>query len=68
MNDPVSLVPGKTDKERADDYRARLTPLLEQAAAIVGEARQAGFIIGFNISPDQFGRVKVQTIDVTKPL
>lgn len=64
----MTLVPGKTDAERAADIRAKLTPILEQAAAIVGEARREGLIITFNISPDQFGRSRIQALDITKPL
>lgn len=69
MNDPIKLaVDGRNDAERATDYRTRLRPLLEQVAAIVYEARKEGFIVGFALAPDQYGRTQVGNIDVTKPL
>ncbi len=64
----VSINPAKTDPEKAAQIRAMLTPVLEQVCAIVGDARANGLIVSFNIAPDQFGRVKVQALDITKPL
>jgi hypothetical protein len=64
----ASLVPGKTDAEKAAKIRADITPILEQVCAVVGAARAEGMIVSFNIAPDQFGRVKVQALDITKPL
>lgn len=68
MNEAVTLVPGKTDAEKASQIRADLLPILEQVCAVVGKARGEGMIVSFNIAPDQFGRVKVQALDITKPL
>lgn len=66
--EPVQLVPDKSDADMASDLRSKLMPILVQASAVVQEGRDKGFIISFNISPDQFGRVRVQTVDIVKPL
>lgn len=63
-----SIRPQPTDAQKAEDYRARLKPVLEQAASLITEARREGLIIGFNLMPDQFGIQRVGEISVTKPL
>lgn len=69
MNDAVHILQTQmTDTQKAEGYRERLKPILEQAAAIVTEARREGLMIGFNLMPDQFGIQRVGDISVTKPL
>lgn len=68
MNDPVSIVSGKSDVERAADLRAKVRPLLEQVCAVLGEANRDGMVIVFNLAPDQFGRQSIQNLTVHKPL
>lgn len=58
----------KSDSEKAAEYRAKLVPLLEHACAILNSARSEGLIVGFNVNPDQYGRHRIQAIDVTRPL
>lgn len=65
---PVTYVKSLNDAQKAEDYRTRLKPILEQAAAIVTEARREGLFIGFNMIADQFGIQRVGDISVTKPL
>ena len=62
------LEPGQSDADKAAAYRAEITPLLERVVEVVARAKKDGLNIGFNISPDQYGRPKIQTIDVVKPL
>lgn len=65
----ASLVTTKSDAELAAEYRRRIGPIMDQVREIVGEARSKhGLIIGFNIGPDQFGRIKVLALDITKSL
>lgn len=65
----ASLVTTKSDVELAKAYRDRLAPLLEQACEVVTEARRNhGLHIGFNLTPDGFGRQTVQNFSVTKSL
>lgn len=69
MTDPIELVPGKTDAEKAAAYRAEMLPVLKQVCDIIQRARFDGLIIGWdNIGIDQFGRTVVPPINVTKPL
>lgn len=65
----VTLVPGKTDGEKAAAYRAEIGPLLTQLADILYRARQDGLNVGWTgFGIDQFGRSVVPNIDITKPL
>ena len=57
-----------TAAQRAEAYREECRPLLEELAQIIQRARADGLIIGFNVAPDQYGRMKVGEISVTKPL
>lgn len=65
----VTLVPGKTDTDKAAAYRAEMQPVLEQVCDIIQRARQDGLVVGWDsIGMDQFGRTIVPRINVTKPL
>lgn len=69
MNEAISLVPGKTDAEKAAAYRAEMQPVLEKVCDIIQRARSDGLVVGWdNIGIDQFGRTVVPHINVTKPL
>lgn len=65
---PVQLVTGKTDAEKAATYRAELMPILEKVAGVLNRARAEGLIVGFSVNADQYGRHRIQVIDVTRPL
>lgn len=69
MSDPaISLVPSKTDAEKAAGYRAELMPLFDQLCVVLNRAKADGLIINFNVGADQYGRIKLQATDVLKPL
>lgn len=57
-----------SDRERASDYRARLAPVLEQAAAILNEAAGEGIDVSFQMPRDQYGRWTVPQINVVRVL
>lgn len=58
----------KTDVEKAAAYRAELRPLLEKVVAVLQRARNEGMNISWAMGPDQYGRMQVPNIDVTRPL
>lgn len=58
----------KTDKQKADDYRAQIIAALGDACEIMNKARADGMVISFNLGPDQYGRTSVQNLGVVKPL
>ncbi len=64
----ISFVPSKSDAEKAEAYRAEMTEALKPVLDILNRARNDGLIIGWAIGADQFGRVTMPKIDVTKPL
>lgn len=57
-----------SDRDRAVDYRGRLAPLLEQAAAVLNEAAREGIEISFQMPRDQYGRWAIPTINVVRVL
>ncbi len=68
MGEPVTLMTNKTDTQKAEAYRAEMTEALKPVLDILNRARNDGLIIGWAIGADQFGRVTMPKIDVTKPL
>lgn len=68
MSNVSSIAAGKTDKQRADEIKARLRPILEQACVILAEAQADGLKVTFGVGPDAFGRQSVTSLDVVKPL
>jgi len=64
----LSIVSSVTDATKADSYRAELRPILEQAGKIMDRAKADGLVVSWNLSPDQYGRMRVADISVVKPL
>lgn len=66
---PIQLVTGKTDADLAQEFRAEAQPLLDAWAALVTKVHAQGFQIGFNMTPDSFGkRFRINEISIVKPL
>lgn len=53
-----------TDKEIADNYRARLIEAYEPVFAIIDEARAEGFEINFSSGPGPDGKIAVQAVRI----
>lgn len=69
MNEPIKLATDrKSDADLAKAYRDEMRAALGPVCDILQRARNDGLVIGWNISPDQYGRINVPNIDVTKPL
>lgn len=68
MNEAVTLVPGQTDAEKAEKYRKELTESLKPVIEILERAKRDGLVVQWNIAADEFGRIRVPFINVTKPL
>lgn len=69
MNSVADVIPIKlSDKERAEQLRGQLRPLLEQACEIISDARRDGLVVTFNLGPDQYGNQRVSALDILRPL
>jgi len=68
MTEAIQLTPTKSDTEKAQDYKAEITPVLEQACRIISSARREGLDINFALGPDQFGVQRIQMLTITKSL
>ena len=64
----ITLVPTKSDKDLADEYRQRLREAFRPILDIMDEASKNGLLVGFNIARDPFGKAIIQEIQVNKPL
>lgn len=68
-NETVAYMDAKpTDKERAEQLRGQLRPLLEQACDLITGARREGLVITFGLGPDQYGIQRVTSLDILRPL
>lgn len=56
-----------SDAEKAKRYRALLDAPLTEICRIFDEAKKDGLHVGFNVTPDQFGRSVAQIV-ISKPL
>ena len=68
MNDTLTVVPGKTDRELAEDFRSRVRDALQPVLAIMDEVNAAGLVIGWRVERNAFGRNAVTVIEVSRPL
>lgn len=67
--DPIPYPAAKlSDKDRAEQLRTQLRPLLDQACDLITQARREGLVITFNLGPDQYGIQRVAALDILKPL
>jgi hypothetical protein len=64
----VEMKGKRSDADLAFDLKNRIRFSLEQAAAIMDEARQAGLVLQFQFGIDGFGRNVIASIAVVKPL
>lgn len=62
----VTLVPTKSDKDRADEFRTRSLEAIKPLLDVMSEATRAGFNISFNISPNFMGQATVTSLGITK--
>ena len=69
MSNVHALEPVRTDAMAAQEYRERLTPLLEKVADLLSEAKSEGYALSWNIQSDSFGkRFRCVEIAVSKVL
>jgi hypothetical protein len=68
MNDTLTVVPGKTDREIADDIRLRVLDALNLVLAIMDEVNAAGLVIGWRVERNGFGKNVATVIEINRPL
>lgn len=67
-NNVATILTGKTDAQRAEEYRAELLPLLQQVCEVLDRSRRDGLVVSFSLAPDQYGRQTSGPIGVVRPL
>lgn len=66
---PFVAIDGKeSDAQKAESYRNKLRPILEQAAAVMNEASKDGLVLGWNVGRDAVGFARVSMIEVVRHL
>lgn len=65
----IDIVPGKSDLEKANEFRERTMAPLNDLIGLINEARRDGLIIQFQIGPpDAFNRQSLTLLEITKKL
>lgn len=62
----ISLVPGRTDKDLADDLRAKLIEAMKPVLAVLDDAKAAGFVVGFACGVDFLGKSVMTQLTIAK--
>lgn len=66
INNPLKLVPGKTDAETANDLRKRLVEAYQPLLKLADEANDVGMAFQCAIGPDAFGKFQIQQCQIMK--
>lgn len=66
MNEPIQLVPGKSDAEMAVDFRKRIIELYEPLLELLTEANNKGFAINVGCGLDGLGRIAILQLQISK--
>lgn len=68
MADPLSIVPGKPDKETADDLRKRAEEAMKPVLMIMDEANESGLTMSLNLGVDYKGKNVITNLTIFKKL
>lgn len=66
MNDIAKLVPTKPDSERAKEIKADLIEKLKPILESLTKYHAEGFQVNFNLGPNSFNEIVLQTLIVSK--
>ena len=66
MNDPVKLVPTKPDAELAEELKHEIAEALKPALEATTKALSLGFHVSFNIGPNAFKQIVIQSLTLSK--
>lgn len=62
----VKLVPGKSDKELAEELKQEFISSSKPLSDVMTKATKLGFQINFQMAPNTFGEVVIQTLTIAK--
>ena len=68
MAEAFSIVPGKSDKETADDLKKRAEEAMRSVCALMDEANESGLTLSFNLGVDYKGHNVLTNLTVFKKL
>lgn len=66
MNDVVKLAPGKSDYEKANEYKKRAAHAAEEFMNVLTEASEEGFKFQVTFGENAFGKVIIQHLQLVK--
>jgi hypothetical protein len=66
MNEPVKLVPGKSDQEIANELKAEIVESSKAYMAVMTKAYKLGFNIQVAMGPNAFNEVVIQQLVISK--
>lgn len=68
MAEPLSIVPGKSDKETADDLKKKAEEAMKAVLVLMDEANESGLTLSFNLGVDYKGHNVLTNLTVFKKL
>jgi uncharacterized iron-regulated protein len=66
VTEPIQLVPGKSDKEIAEELKAEIIETSKAYLAVITKAHRLGFHVQMGSSPNAFGEVVIQQLVIAK--
>ena len=66
MTEPLTIIPGRPDKEMAEDFKRRMLEAAKPLCLLMDEVKAAGFTMTFSLGPDAMGRSVVTQLGVSK--
>lgn len=66
MNDPIQLVTTKPDAELAEELKAEIREAIKPYLEVSTKIHKLGFILQMQMSPNAFGEVIIQQLNLMK--
>jgi hypothetical protein len=66
MNEPLTLLTNRTDKEIAAEIKGELIDAFDPILKILDKAKAAGFNVSFSIGPNAFNKMSIANMSFHK--
>jgi hypothetical protein len=66
MNEPIKIVPGKSDKELAEEFKLKIVEAYKPLLSVLDDLTQAGFQANIQCSLNAFGKMHISVLSIHK--
>lgn len=66
MNEPIQLIPNKSDWDKAQEYKQRAAEAAQPFIDVLTEASKEGFKFQISFGENAFGQVIIQQLQLVK--